>query len=295
MSRTDPSRPDLPRYFRQAERYPRLERDLERSLALRWKRSRDQRAAEQLLLSHLRYVVMIAAKYRRYPVHFGDLVAEGNLGMLIALERFDPEQNTRFITYASFWIRAKIVGYVLANWSVAKSGNGPLRSKLFFALRRERARTLSEFGAGAEADAELERRLGLNIGKIRGMLAHLDQHDLSLDQPLGPDREDTLLDSLATEGEGHETVFARQQSQHTAEELVEEALKVLDPREAFIATHRLMASGDEELSLAEIGRRLGVTRERARQLETRAKTKLKTFIERRSRKIGHDPRALIAA
>lgn len=282
-------------YFKQAERYPRLSREREMELARRWKSQRDERAAEELVLSHLRFVVTIATKYRHYQVPVGDLVSEGSLGLLVALDKFDPEMNNRFVTYASFWIRAKIVSYILANWSIARAGAGPLRSKLFFKLRRERARALSEFGAGPECDAALEERLGIKSEKLKRMFSRLDQHDVSLNQAAGPDRQDTLLDVLPSEEPLHDVGVAQDDSHSRATGLIHEALEQLDPREHFIATHRLMADRDDELSLAEIGRRLGVTRERARQLETRAKKKMRTVIERLSRRAGTDPRDLLVA
>lgn len=287
--------PSVARYIRQTERFERLQREEEVALARAWRDRRDAKAAEKLVSSHLRVVVSIAHKYRRYGNPMDDLIAEGNMGLLQALDKFDPERSNRFVTYASFWVRARVVNHVLNNWSVARSGRGPLRSKLFFKLRRERAKALSQFGDGPEHEAVLVERLGFDREKLKAMFATLDQHDVSLDQPVRTEAATTLGDTLASASVPSDEVVDEAQRHTAARELIELALKDLDPREYFIAKHRLMADADDELTLAELGRHLGVTRERARQLEVRAKHKLKVRLERLARRRGGRLAELVAA
>ena len=143
------------RYFKQTADSERLDRSAEQALVRRWRERHEPEAMRQLLWSHARFVTVLAARYRHYHVSVDDLVSEGNIGLLTALEKFDPDRDIRFATYAGYWVRAKMVEHVLASWSMAPSGAGHLRSKLFFRLRRERARALAQFGEGPAADHAL--------------------------------------------------------------------------------------------------------------------------------------------
>src|SRR5688572_11757677 len=134
------------RYITEANREPELDRDTELDLARRWKAHGDRSAAEQLCRAQLRYVVAIALKYRRYGVPLGELIAEGNYGLVHALGKYEPERGIRFITYAAYWVRAHVLGHVLKSWSLVGNAGGPLRSRLFFRLRRERIRVANLLG-----------------------------------------------------------------------------------------------------------------------------------------------------
>lgn len=271
----------LQRFVARVNKIPRLGAEEEKVLARRWRDHRDQAAAQRIVCSHLGYVVAIATKYRRYQMPISELVSEGNLGLLKALDKFDPELDIRFVTYAAFWVRSQIVTHILKNWSIAQTGAAPLRSKLFFKLRRERARASARFGDGEQFEAELEARTGIARDKLRVMLQRLEAHDVSLDEPVSDaDHVASRLDTLQAPGQASDEVLTREQSSSLSKNLVRSALGILDAREIFVVRHRLMASEEDELSLAELGRRLGVSRERARQLEVRAKQKLRTHLER---------------
>ncbi|HVU01268.1 MAG TPA: sigma-70 family RNA polymerase sigma factor [Polyangiaceae bacterium] len=259
--------------------HPRYDRDAEALLIAR-ARAGDARAANQLVAAHLRDVAFIAHKYRNYGTPLDELVAEGSLGLLRALEKFDPERGTRFGTYAAYWIRAYVVTYVLRSRSLVTNRTGVLRTRLFFKLRRERARLETMHGASAETNRLLAERLTVTEAQLERMIARADARDVSLDAPVSEDAGATLGDSLSG-GADPETAYAATEMQRRVEGAVADAFAALDPRERFIAEARFLATGEDELSLAEIGRRLGVSRERARQLESRARKKLELALSER--------------
>lgn len=269
----------LSQYIARVQAIQPLSREHEYELACRVRDHDDPRAARQLVEANLRYVVAIALSYRRYGVRLADLVSEGNLGLMIALRKFDPTRGTRFVTYAAHWIRAYVLDHVIRAWSIVGVGAGPLRSKVFFRLRREKAKILASTSDAVEANERLAERFGTTPDKIT-MLAHrLEARDVSLDGKVFDDGATTLLDTLPGNGPTQEEAYMGEERSHTIHDRVREAVEKLDPRERFIVEFRMMADGPDELSLAEIGRRLGVSRERARQLEARAKQKIRRHLE----------------
>jgi RNA polymerase sigma-32 factor len=268
----------LTSYGGQLADFAPLTRERERELALRWKNDRDTRAADELVKAHLRYVVATAIKFRRYGIPLDELISEGSFGVVHALGKFDPERGTRFVTYAAYWIRAYILNYVLRSWSMVGSGAGALRSKNFFRLRRERARVSNLFTDEAEAHAELAKRLEVPVAQLKAMLERLDTRDVSLDGQMFDGSSARLIDTLVSQDKDQETSLGDGESRDNRAEAVRLAIVKLDERERFIVERRMMADRDDELSLAEIGRRLGVSRERARQLEVRAKGKLRALL-----------------
>ena len=267
---------DVGFYIAEAKRAPRLERDQEMALALRWKTG-DRAAGDTLARANLRHVVAVAMKYRRYGVPVSELIAEGNFGVVHALGKFDPERGIRFVTYAAHWVRAYILDHVIKSWSMVGGGSGPLRSRLFFKLRRERVRAVNLMGEGEAADQMVAERVGVTPDELRKLVHRLEARDVSLDVKVIDDSPVRLVDLLPAPDDQERSLFEHQVggSMKTA---VARAVSELDPRERYIAEHRLMADPAEELSLAEIGRSLGVSRERARQLEARTKRKLKVRI-----------------
>lgn len=269
----------LSQYIARVQAIQPLSREHEYELACRVRDHDDPEAARQLVEANLRYVVAIALSYRRYGVRLADLVSEGNLGLMIALRKFDPTRGTRFVTYAAHWIRAYVLDHVIRAWSIVGVGAGPLRSKVFFRLRREKAKILASTSDAVEANERLAERFGTTPDKIT-MLAHrLEARDVSLDGKVFDDGATTLLDTLPSNGPTQEDAYLGEERSHAIHDRVREAVEKLDPRERFIVEYRMMADGAEELSLAEIGRRLGVSRERARQLEARAKQKIRRHLE----------------
>jgi RNA polymerase sigma-32 factor len=252
-----------------------LDRETELKLALAWKHQRDEAAAARLVQAHLRYVVATAVKYRRYGVPLDELVAEGNFGLVHALSKFEPERGFRFVTYAAYWIRAYILNYIIRSWSLVGSGSGVLRSKMFFRLRRERVKLANLIGDRDAAEEALAEKLGTDREKLSNMLRRLEARDVSLDSKVFDDGSSTLLDTLPSEWQTQDEHVYDSETRGELKTWVGSAMSKLDARERYIVEQRLMADPEERLSLAEIGRTLGVSRERARQLEARAKGKLK--------------------
>jgi RNA polymerase sigma-32 factor len=273
---------DTTYYMAVARSAPELGREEEAELARRWKVSGDRRAANALARSHLRQVVAIALKYRHYGVPVGELVAEGNVGVVQALEKFEPERGVRFGTYASHWVRAQMLSHVVKSYSAVGGSDGPMRSQVFFKLRRERVRVTNQFGTGDAADRELAQRLGVSVERVRGMIQRLDGRDVSLDAKHSADWS-KLLDRMPAPDDQEQELFTRQVRGRLSEALAR-AVAELGPRERYIVENRMMADLSEELSLAALARQLGVSRERARQLEARAKAKLRRLITE-----GEDP------
>ena len=258
-----------------------LTRERERTLATSWRSRGDRAAAETLIRAHLGLVVTVARKYRHYAVPHEDLVAEGNLGVVRALEKFDPERGLRFATYAVYWIRSCILDHVLKSWSLVSGGSGPLRSKVFFKLRRERVRAANFLGEGEAADSIVAERLGITTRQLALMNQRVDVRDVSLDVPMLGESA-TLLERLSS-SDNPELALSRARAEPEVVTAVRTAVSGLDPRERYIAEHRLMADSAEALSLAEVGRHLGVSRERARQIEERTKRKLRKRIPPKGR------------
>lgn len=266
----------LDRYIQHARAIPRLSREEEHDLAV-LARAGDQTAVTRLVEANLRFSVAIALQYRRYGIPIAELLAEGNVGLMTAVQKFDPERGTRFVTYAGYWIRAFILEAVVKSGRTVGGGTGALRSKLFFRLRRERARAANVTGSHEEQQALMAERFGVSEARMGDMLRQLDSRDVSLDSSPFPDSRATLLDTMADTDPTQETTLIADETRTIVEHSLADALEHLDKRERFIIEQRVM--GDEELSLAELGRKLGVSRERARQLESRAKKKLRQQLE----------------
>jgi RNA polymerase sigma-32 factor len=266
-------------YINAANAYPVLSREQEQALIMRWQSNRDDTARDELVRSQLRYVIFIATKYRHYGLPVSELVAEGNFGLVHALQKFDSSRGTRFGAYSSHWIRAYILNHVIRSWSMVH-GSGALRSKMFFKIRRERSRILNLVGEGERADALLAQALELPEAKVSAMLRTLEARDVSLDAPAFTDSPTNVGDTLVAREPNQEEGLVSSEFGGYAREAVNDALTLLDSRERYIVEKRLMADAEDELSLADIGRELGVSRERARQLEARAKKKLRTRISR---------------
>lgn len=281
-------------YLNRVRSYPVLNREEELVLVSSWLEGNDTVARERLLAAHLRYVVAIALRYRRYGVPIEELVSEGNFGLVHALGKFEPSRGTRFVTYAAYWIRAYVLNHVIRSWSLVGVGSGALRSKMFFRLRRERVRIANLVGEGGEADSMLAQAMGLPEATVQAMVRRLDARDVSLDSKPFDDSSASLADLLASGDRSQEETLAASERDDQVRTAVQSAMQELDERERYIAEKRLMADHEEELSLAEIGRRLGVSRERARQLEVRTKRKLRRRIEELARRSG-DPLSLDSA
>ncbi len=261
------------RYTTAIERYPVLDRDRELALSSGY-RSGDKAAGDLLVCCNLRYVVKIAHGYRGYGFRINELVAEGNMGLLQAVRRFEPERGLRFMTYASYWVRAHVLSYILKHWSLVGVGTGPMQSKLFFRLHREKARLAARLGNGEDLTARLAETFQTSEERIRAMEQRIDSRDVSLDAKAYREGTATLMESLADDsGADQEQMLLADEVHALVHDRVAEALTRLDEREQIIVHHRLI--GGERQTLSEIGKTLGLSRERVRQLEQRVKTKLR--------------------
>jgi len=266
-------------YIHQIRRYPRLDRKTELRLARRWAKHRDQTAADALVHGHLRDVVAIAMQYRGYGFRLSDLVEEGNIGLLEAVRRFDPSRNLRFMTYAAYWVRAYILAHVLKQFSMVGVGTGPLQSKMFFRLARERARLSTQLGDGdTSINGTLAERFNTSESRVEEMAQRLERRDASLDAPIYADGETTVLDSLRDDSASQEDRAADAERDARVRGVVNDLWKTLDERERAIVDLRLLTDGDEA-TLADIGKQFGLSRERVRQLEARVKTKLRRALQ----------------
>ena len=278
----------LSRYLLAVQKYPKLSREEEAELWHRWHDAQDEAASDALVRANLRYAVSIAFKYRRYGLPLTDLIAEGNFGIMHALNKFEPDRGNRFVTYAAYWIRAFILNYIIRSWSMVGGGSGALRSKMFFKLRREKVRITNLVGEGEQAEEMLAERFNTSRDHIVELIGRLEARDVSLDAKVFDDGAISLIDTLVSPNVNQEEIFSRTQQDSRVNPIVHAALDTLDRRERYIVEHRLMVDDEEILSLAELGRRLRVSRERARQLEARAKRKLKQRISEFSGADGID-------
>ena len=283
MTASDAS--SLNHYLRQVDKIAPLSREDELEIALKWKHERCQKSADRLLRTQLRSVISIARKFRAYGVPLQDLIAEGNVGLLQAIERFEPERGFRFSTYANFWVKARIINHVLRCRSIVQTSSGAMRTRVFFRLRRERSRLEAKFGEGPEAKAALAKEMGVSKERLNMMLHRIDSNDLSLDITPADGTRPSMLESLEADDLSQEEVIAENESRDTIKDAVQAALADLDERELRIVRERIMADREEEKSLAELGRQMGISRERARQLEARAKAKLQKRLKGVAREV----------
>lgn len=261
---------------------PMLERDKEFALAHRWRVAGDQRALHELVASYTRLVVAMAARFRNYGLPMGDLVQEGNVGLMQAAARFEPEREIRFSTYATWWIKAAMQDFVLRNWSIVRTGTTAAQKSLFFNLRRLRARIEEETGAplGPAGRARIAGELGVELREVETMELRLSASDQSLNAPLSDSSDEEGQSLLRDDRPSPEEVVIGMRDSGTRSRWLAEALGELNPRERRIIAERRLR--DEGATLEELGRALGVSKERVRQLEHRALSKLRNSLLKRA-------------
>jgi RNA polymerase sigma-32 factor len=281
------------RYIRQAMDEPLLERGHELDLARRWKEKHDEKALHELIRSYTRLVVAIAAKFRNYGLPMGDLIQEGNIGLMEAAARFDPSLENRFSTYASWWVKAQIQDYVLRNWSIVRTGTTAAQKALFFNLRRLRARIDGQSARDyldSDAVTSIAKELGVEKKEVMEMEARMNGGDQSLNSPIGQEGENEWQDLLPDQMPNPEDIVIGMKDGATRSKWLNDALGELSPRERTIIQERRM--GDEVVTLEDLGKQLGISKERVRQLEQRAMDKLKAAILVRAKDAGLDRAAL---
>lgn len=264
-------------YTAAINRYKMLERGQEQQLARRWHEQRDRRATDALVTSHLRLAAKVARGYRGYGLPLADIVAEANLGLVIAASRFEPDHGSRFSTYALWWIKATIHDYILRSWSLVKIGTTAAQRKLFFRLRREMRKLAGEAkGLSPETAAAIAQKFEVTPGDVIEMDARLNG-DLSLNVPVNSDAgtmewEDTLVDSAPDA----ETIVAEYDEATQQQSALRAALAVLTVRERRVFVARRLT--EDAPTLEELGRTMSISSERVRQLETRAFARVKRAV-----------------
>ncbi len=264
----------LDRYMSEINRLPLLSRDEENTLARRWRDHQDIDAAHKLTCGHLRFVVKIANEYRSYGMRLLDLIQEGNIGLMMAVKKFDPERGIRLITYAVWWIRAYIQNFIIHSWSLVKIGTTQAQKKLFFKLSqaREAIRNLT-----GDDDAEaIGRALELRGSAVEEMSGRMSGRDSSLDLARFEGAEETFLDHLPDERENQEEALMRRQEETRREATIAAALAALNERERHIVHERILA--EVPRTLQDVADDYGITRERVRQLEKNAMEKLRKLL-----------------
>src|SRR5919109_1274980 len=269
---------NLTRYLQEIRKFPMLEPEQEYMLAKRWKEHEDPEAAHKLVTSHLRLVAKIAMGYRGYGLPLSELISEGNVGMMQAVKRFDPDRGFRLATYAMWWIRAAIQEYILHSWSLVKMGTTAAQKKLFFNLRKLKGQlqAIEEGDLSPENVKKIATELDVPEVDVVNMNRRLSAPDHSLNAPLKIDGDGEWQDWLVDDTDSQEIVLAEQQELSKRRKLLSQAMKSLNTRERHILTERRLK--DEPTTLEDLSKEYGISRERVRQIEVRAFEKLQRAI-----------------
>jgi RNA polymerase sigma-32 factor len=279
---------NLALYLQEIRKFPILEANEEFMLAKSWKEHGDLDAAHKLVTSHLRLVAKIARGYRGYGLPLSDLIAEGNVGMMQAVKRFDPDRGFRLATYAMWWIKAAIQEYILHSWSLVKIGTTAAQKKLFFNLRRLKGemKAIDEGDLSAEQVHEISERLNVPEDEVINMNRRLSGGDQSLNAPRGHDGEttDEWQDWLQEPSENAEVRLGAAEEMDQRQRLLTQAMEGLNPRERDVIVARRLK--ENPATLDELSQKLGVSRERVRQIEVRAFEKLQKAIKQAAEREG---------
>ncbi len=269
---------NLSSYLQEIRKFPMLEQDEEYMLAKSWRERGDTEAAHKLVTSHLRLVAKIAMGYRGYGLPLSELISEGNVGMMQAVKRFDPERGFRLATYAMWWIRASIQEYILHSWSLVKMGTTASQKKLFFNLRKLKGqlKAMEEGDLHPENVSKIAETLGVPEQDVVSMNRRLSAPDHSLNAPLRIDGDGEWQDWLVDEGENQETLLAESEELGKRRALLKAAMENLNERERHILQERRLK--DQPTTLEDLSQEYGISRERVRQIEVRAFEKLQKAI-----------------
>ncbi len=288
MSRTTVASSTLDQYLREINRVSLLTVEEERRLAREFRDQGNKRAGHRLVEANLRFVVKVAFEYRSYGLRMADLIQEGNIGLMKAVQKFDPDKEIRLISYAVWWIRAYIQNHILKSWSLVKIGTTQAQRKLFFSLARTR-HEIERMSPGAGLEQEgidvnlVAKKLRVRASDVVEMQQRMEGRDLSLDAPVA-DGTSTHLEFTPGEGEPQDEELARVEEESLVQHRVSDAMNRLDPRERHIVAARIMGDGKE--TLRDLGQHFGFSRERARQLEIRALEKLRRDLQPLADEIG---------
>ena len=268
----------LSRYLSEIRKFPMLEPEEEFMLAKAWREHEDSEAAHRMVTSHLRLVAKIAMGYRGYGLPISEIISEGNVGLMQAVKRFDPDRGFRLATYAMWWIRAAIQEYILHSWSLVKIGTTAAQKKLFFNLRKVKGqlKAIEEGDLPPETVKEIATRLDVPENDVVDMNRRLSSHDHSLNAPLRIDGDGEWQDWLVDETESQETRLADDQEFGRRSKLLERAMGILNPRERRILVERRLK--EEPATLDDLSKEFNLSRERVRQIEVRAFEKIQRSI-----------------
>ena len=277
---------NLSSYMRQIKKFPLLEAKNEYMLAKAWKEQGDVKAAHKLVTSHLRLVAKIASGYRGYGLPLSDLISEGNIGMMHAVKRFEPEKGFRLATYAMWWIKASIQEYILRSWSLVKIGTTAAQKKLFFNLKKIKSKisALDEGDLTPEQVDKISTELSVPRKEVVSMNRRISGSDYSLNAPVTKDGEGEWQDWLEDETQNQEATFADTEEYLLKKNIMEDALRVLSDREKDIIFERQL--NEKPLTLEDLSIRYGVSRERIRQIESKAFEKLQIEMTVRAKEIN---------
>ena len=268
-------------FIRQSMNERMLGREEESALARRWLDHQDEKALHVLIESHKRLAVALASKFRHYGLPLGDLIQEGMVGLMYAANRFDPDRDVRFSTYATWWIRSTIQDYILRNWSIVRTGTTSSQKALFFNLRRLRNRIEAKSGpdlSGDDKRLQIARELSVSVKDVEEMEQRMGGGDQSLNATITRDGDDEWMALLPDERPNPEDVVIEMKDGAARSQWLSRALDTLSDREKTIIHQRHL--GAQAVTLEELGVKLGISKERVRQLEQRAMDKLKTSITR---------------
>ncbi|MDR6771692.1 RNA polymerase sigma factor RpoH [Azospirillum sp. BE72] len=273
------SESNLSRYLQEIRKFPMLEPEREYMLAKRWQQHEDSGAAHQLVTSHLRLVAKIAMGYRGYGLPLSELISEGNVGMMQAVKRFDPDRGFRLATYAMWWIRAAIQEYILHSWSLVKMGTTAAQKKLFFNLRRLKGQmqAIEEGDLSPEQVHAIATKLDVPEQDVVNMNRRLASPDHSLNAPLRAESEGEWQDFLVDETASQEITLADREELGKRRKLLANAMTALNDRERDILTERRLR--EAPTTLEDLSQKYGISRERVRQIEVRAFEKLQKAIK----------------
>jgi RNA polymerase sigma-32 factor len=268
----------LSAYLEEIKKFPMLDPDEEYMLAKRFYEHEDTDAAHKLVTSHLRLVAKIAMGYRYYGLPVSDLISEGNVGLMRAVKKFEPDRGFRLATYAMWWIKAAINEYVLNSWSLVKVGTVAAQKKLFFNLRKLKSKLglYDEGDLPPEAAKTIAARLDVTADEVQQMNRRLSKGDASLNQAVGEDTDVSRIDMLVDDRPDQETVLGDRQERTIGMKLLRNAMGVLSPRERTVIEQRRLI--DEPRTLEDIGADFGISRERVRQIENKAFDKLQKAV-----------------
>lgn len=269
--------PHIRRYVRNAMAEELLDAETETALALAWRDDRDEAALHRLISAYSRLAISFAGRFKRYDVSYDDLIQQGNLGLMRAAEKFDPENGSRFSTYASWWIRASMQDYVMRNWSLVRTGTNATQKKLFFHLRRAMAKFANDEAREEPLADAIARELQVPREQVEAMMGRMSGPDLSLDAPQSSDDEGRAwVETIEDDGIDTEATVTARLDGAVHRQMLRDAMAQLPEREQQIVSARHLS--EDPTTLSDLGVSLGISKERVRQLEERALKRLTALV-----------------